>query len=71
MGLVALTKLAPCLPEMFLVLMALDKYCYYGASIPKENETLERYKFTQLSGDIWRNTIQIFARTICFQVGMG
>jgi hypothetical protein len=71
MRLVALTKLVPYLHEMSLVAMASDKYCYCVASIPKENEILEKYKFTQLSGDIWRNTIQIFARTICFQVGMG
>jgi hypothetical protein len=71
MLLVALTKLVPYLHEMSLVAMASDKSCYYVVSIPKANETLERYKFTLLSEDTWRNTTQIFVKTICFQGGMG
>ena len=71
MRLVALTKLVPYLHEMSLVAMASDKYCYYVVLIPKENEIREKYKFTRLSRGILRNTIQIFARTICFQGDMG
>jgi hypothetical protein len=59
------------LPEMYLVAMASDKYCYYVASTQKENETLGRYKFIQLSEDTWRNTIQISVKTICFQGDTG
>ena len=51
--------------------MASDKYCYCGASIPKESETRERYKFTRLSEDTWRNTTLTYARIICFQADMG
>lgn len=61
-------KLAPSLPEMYLVAMASDPYCYCVASIPKENETLGRYKFIQLSEDTWRNTLQISVKTICFSI---
>jgi hypothetical protein len=71
MQLVVSMKLARSLPEMSLVVMASDKFCYYVALIPKENETLGRYKFTRLSGDTWRNTTLPYARTICFQGGTG
>jgi hypothetical protein len=64
-------KLAPSLPEMFLVAMASDKSCYYEASIPKENETLGKYKFTQLLRGILKSMTQTYAKTICFPGDMG
>jgi hypothetical protein len=65
------TKLAHSLPEMSLVAMASDKSCYYEASIPKENETLGKYKFTQLSRGILKSMSQTYAKTICFLGGTG
>jgi hypothetical protein len=56
---------------MSLGAMASDLYYYCEASIPKENEILGKYKFTQLSEDTWRSMTLPYAKTICFQGDMG